>query len=106
MDPDKRNALNIAQAASASEQKQIGHMPQSINVMNALVGGNKQCPQCGKKYTQGTLCDDDGTCLVDEPIDPFLGQTLKETYLIEKRIAQGGMGVIYRGTQISLGRAV
>jgi len=38
--------------------------------------------------------------------DPLLGQLIASRYRIEKRIAAGGMGVVYRAVQEPLGRAV
>jgi serine/threonine protein kinase len=38
--------------------------------------------------------------------DPLVGRVLKDAYQIEGKIGQGGMGVVYRATQITLGRHV
>ncbi|XYH99022.1 serine/threonine protein kinase [Sorangium sp. So ce1128] len=41
-----------------------------------------------------------------EPIDPLLGRVLNGKFKILSMLATGGMGTIYRGEQIPLGRAV
>src|SRR5262245_54463697 len=42
------------------------------------------------------------------PGDPeaLVGRVLKGAYLIEGKIGQGGMGVVFRATQVNLGRPV
>lgn len=66
----------------------------------------KTCPTCDRSYPTGDLCPVDGTPLVASREDPLLGAVLKGTYRIDERIAAGGMGAIYRGVQLALGRAV
>ncbi|WP_437578010.1 protein kinase domain-containing protein [Sorangium sp. So ce887] len=41
-----------------------------------------------------------------EPIDPLLGKVLNSKFKILSMLATGGMGTIYRGEQLPLGRAV
>jgi len=41
-----------------------------------------------------------------EEVDPLVGRILKGTYRIEGKVGEGGMGVVYRATQINLGRTV
>ncbi|MBZ0237463.1 MAG: protein kinase, partial [Deltaproteobacteria bacterium] len=38
--------------------------------------------------------------------DAFVGKSLDGRYLIRERIGAGGMGMVYRGLQISIGREV
>ena len=38
--------------------------------------------------------------------DPYLGRTLVERYRVDALIGRGGMGCVYRGTHMRLGRAV
>jgi eukaryotic-like serine/threonine-protein kinase len=41
-----------------------------------------------------------------ESVDPMIGATLGERYLVHERIARGGMGSIYRAVHLELGRSV
>ncbi len=38
--------------------------------------------------------------------DPLVGQTIRDTYLVQERIGGGGMGEVYRAIQINLDRPV
>jgi hypothetical protein len=40
------------------------------------------------------------------PVDPWIGQTLVDRYVIEVKLGAGGMGVVYRGRQVSMNRPV
>ena len=69
----------------------------------------KYCPVCGREYPSGESCPADGTQLVAErtkKADPFIGTVLKKTFHVEELIAVGGMGAVYRGAQMPLGRKV
>ena len=68
----------------------------------------KSCPLCNTTYPEGDTCPADGATLITlgTQVDLLIGQVLKEAYRIEERISAGGMGVVYRATQIRLGRNV
>jgi serine/threonine protein kinase len=68
----------------------------------------KVCPLCEKQFPDGDTCPHDGTPLSDAPasLDPLPGTVLKDTYRVEQRVGAGGMGAVYRGTQLPLGRPV
>ena len=40
------------------------------------------------------------------PIDPLIGQTIRGTYFVQERIGGGGMGQVYKATQLNLDRPV
>lgn len=50
------------------------------------------------------MCPRDGALLVET--DPLVGQTLDGKYRVDARLGAGGMGAVYRGTQIVLQRQV
>lgn len=69
------------------------------------------CPQCDLR-TEEAYCPDDGTITVAEEFlnqstpDPLLGRVLNNQFRIEALLGRGGMGAVYRGTQMSLRREV
>ena len=66
----------------------------------------KACPKCGAEYPDTTtLCPADGVAL-EKTDDSLLGQTLAGKYLIEERLSEGGMGTVYRGTHVLMGKTV
>src|SRR5262249_36305550 len=66
----------------------------------------KKCPRCGAEYSDATtLCPSDGTAL-ESVGDSLIGETLAGKYKIEERLSVGGMGAVYRGTHILMGKTV
>src|SRR3569833_2951231 len=66
------------------------------------------CPTCEKYFEIGDRCPTDGTRLVriNVPVDPLLGRELDGRYRVVQKLGQGGMGAVYRGAQLGLGREV
>ncbi len=71
------------------------------------------CPTCGSEYSGVEFCPKDNSPLQAdatfagaEAVDPLIGQTLDDKYLIEERLGIGGMGTVYRARHLLIDRAV
>jgi hypothetical protein len=77
----------------------------SVPAQDAAGGGElaKECPNCGRLYASYTVfC---ATC--SRRLEPsHVPYVLPNKFRFERRIGTGGMGVVYRGTDLSLGRPV
>lgn len=65
----------------------------------------RRCIQCFRVYEDGVqFCPRDGTAL--PPPDTLIGRVLDNKYRIDALQGLGGMGAVYRGTQLNLDRTV
>ena len=66
-------------------------------------GAMTECPQCGRCYSAAErACSVDRVLLVGGRVPRRLG----DRYLIEQRLARGGMGTVYEAVDMHLGRQV
>jgi hypothetical protein len=63
----------------------------------------KECPNCGRLYAAFTVFCSHCSRRLEPSHVPYV---LPGKFRFERRIGVGGMGVVYRGTDLSLGRAV
>jgi serine/threonine protein kinase len=63
-----------------------------------------ECPDCGRCYTTSdSTCADDGASVsLTLPVE----RVIDGKYLLERRLGRGGMGVVFRATDIRLSRPV
>src|SRR5262245_22038819 len=65
----------------------------------------RQCPMCARTFEDRiVVCPDDGSRL--RVPDPLLGVVLEQKYRIDAFVGAGGMGAVYRATQLALARDV
>jgi hypothetical protein len=63
----------------------------------------RRCPQCSETYgNTHVFCSQDGTLLL--PVEALVGTVLDGKYRIDALKGVGGMGEVYRATQINLDR--
>lgn len=71
------------------------------------------CPDCEKQFeADRKYCPEDGALLLTYDVvefarsDPLVGSVLDERFRIEEPLSEGGMGKVYRGSQMGVDRDV
>jgi serine/threonine protein kinase len=69
------------------------------------------CPRCGSRYEHERFCPEDG--VATEPLpnsgpqkDALIGTVVDGRYRIEQQIGEGGMGVVYKISHVSLNKTL
>jgi serine/threonine-protein kinase len=96
---EDRDVLSAIAASLALMLDQAGRAP----VPQAAATSFNECPQCGTCYdTRAQVCPREGAALTPRP----LPRVLAERYRLDRRLGSGGMGAVYAGTDVALGRQV
>jgi serine/threonine protein kinase len=74
---------------------------------NSSIEKRKICPACNRKFT-GTLpvCSHDGTFLIPDQPDLYIGTVLADKYQIISEVGRGGMSIVYKGRHALMDRTV
>jgi len=65
----------------------------------------KTCTVCGAEWSDDTkFCPNDGTTLRSAEGADLIGSIVADRYHIEKKLGEGGMGAVYLGKHVKMGR--
>ncbi len=65
----------------------------------------KLCPTCGQQWPdEQKFCPNDGSALKTAGTTDLVGSVIAGNYHIEKKLGEGGMGAVYLGQHVKMGR--
>jgi eukaryotic-like serine/threonine-protein kinase len=65
----------------------------------------KTCTSCGREYADDVrFCPNDGTTLRAQAGSDLIGSVVADRYHISKKLGEGGMGAVYLGEHVKMGR--
>jgi serine/threonine-protein kinase len=65
----------------------------------------KLCPTCGTEFgDEQKFCPNDGSALRSSQQGELVGSVIAERYHIVKKLGEGGMGAVYLGEHVKMGR--
>jgi eukaryotic-like serine/threonine-protein kinase len=65
----------------------------------------KLCPTCGQQWPDDQkFCPNDGSALKTAGSSDLVGSVIAERYHIQKKLGEGGMGTVYLGEHVKMGR--
>ncbi len=65
----------------------------------------KTCSACGREYDDDVrFCQNDGTTLRAAASEEIIGSVIADRYHITKKLGEGGMGAVYLGEHVKMGR--
>jgi len=65
----------------------------------------KLCPTCGQQWPdEQKFCPNDGSALKTSGSSDLVGSVIAGNYHIEKKLGEGGMGAVYLGKHVKMGR--
>jgi len=65
----------------------------------------KTCSACGREYPDDVrFCQNDGTTLRASATSDLIGSVIADRYHITKKLGEGGMGAVYLGEHVKMGR--
>ncbi|MDH4044972.1 MAG: serine/threonine protein kinase, partial [Gemmatimonadota bacterium] len=65
----------------------------------------KLCPTCGTEFgDEQKFCPNDGSALRSTQSSDLVGSVIAERYHISKKLGEGGMGAVYLGEHVKMGR--
>ncbi len=67
----------------------------------------KTCSRCGREYQDSAIfCSGDGNLLDATDVERLIGSVIAGRYRLDEKLGEGAHGVVFRATQLELGRRV